>query len=258
MASRACSANVNILEFGHQITAHRLTGFRIELERHPTLGVVGKADGGQVLKIRNRSRPAIDRHCGIRRVEAMILAGVAARRIADNLDVEIGRDGLAIKIPRRPRPLNTEHAPLQKQRVGLLRTLRQIGAIRSVIGGEKRILAIRFFPAFLDRLYRQAHPVGRLMAGHARASIRTDRGEERVPLRIQRAIRQQGLGDARPIPILKLGRKDAPFTRRPPVGRFVRSSRLHTEQRDPQRHEANAKDQKARNFSMAHRPVLLG
>src|SRR6185369_6268945 len=58
--------------------------------------------------------------------------------------------------------------------------LRQSGTIRTVELGEYRVFTVGQPPALEQTLYRDAHPVGRLMTIYAGSSVGSQRGKERM------------------------------------------------------------------------------
>ena len=106
-------------------------------------------------------------------------------------------------------------------------TLRQAGTIRTIDGREHRVLTFSVIPSLPQARDRDAHPVGGLVTGHARAPICAERLEERMAFGMDCA----GLvhdADA-PVGIVEffLPRKDATLSGAPPdMIRAVGSSAL--------------------------------
>ena len=109
-----------------------------------------------------------------------VIPAVAAVRIADHLDLEVGCDGAAGELRHRPGPFNPEDAVLEQHRVRGFGPLREAGAVGTIDCREDRIAPTGRLPAIPDRLDRQAHRVARLVTGDAGPPVGAERCEERM------------------------------------------------------------------------------
>ena len=130
--------------------------------------------------------------------------------------VNSGSIARAVGTLRRPRQRDAEQAALEQQRMRPRIVRRQIRTVHAVHGRKQRILAAGRRPALADAAHRQRHAVGRLVAGDARAAVRADRLEERMPLRVERTGRVQHADLPAIVVVRRERRQRRPLARRPP------------------------------------------
>ena len=218
---------------GHQVVAGDLPRLGIDRQRQPRLRVHLEPGGQDVLEIGHRPWAAEHRDHGRGRVQAPARAGVAARRIANHLDVEVRLDRPAIQVARRPRAGDTEQPLVQQQRVRGRLDLRQVRAVRPIERRKQRILAAGLCPSPPGRGRREAHAVGRLMAGHAGPAVGSQGLEEGMAPRVHRAAIEQQTQIPRGVVIIELGREDAALARLPPGRRQISRSQRGAEEGQP-------------------------
>jgi len=190
---------------GHQLHVHELARSGI-VRRRLRVFHVERADAelrrSDVAEVRDGPRSAKHGDRRMRAREPVLGAQVAAGRIADDLDRELGLDHAAVERARRPRQEHADQAAAEQQRVRRGIGHRQIRAVRAVYASEQRIAAAGRVPPGADRVDRNAERVGRLMARDARASVLAERREERLPCRLDRA---RGTEDPEPSRVVWIG-----------------------------------------------------
>jgi len=110
---------------------------------------------GRVFRVRDRTWSAEHRDRGIRALEAVGAMHIAAARIADDLDGELGIDLGAVRIARWPRQRDADQAALEQQRVRPRVVGWQIRAVHPVHRRKQRILAASGRPALPDGAHRK-------------------------------------------------------------------------------------------------------
>ena len=171
----------------HQIHADGLPGFRIDIGQHAGLEHDRLAAGNDVFQIRRRARAAVNGDRRLGALEAVLRAGVAPGRVAHHFDRELDWLRRAIGILAAARQRNAEQPALQQQRMRAFLFLRQSRAIRPIERREDRVLAIGCVPAVQQAGGGDAHPVSRLVTIHAGSPVGSQRGKERMAVRVHGA-----------------------------------------------------------------------
>ncbi len=208
---------------GHQVVARHLAGLGIQRQGQPRLGIHLEAGGQDVFEVGDRARAAEHRDGRRGGVQSPAGAGVAAGRIAHDLEGEVRLHGPATEVARRPGPGDADQALVQQQGMRGALALREVGTVGAIGGGEQRVLAAGLLPPRLGRGGREAHGVGRLVAGDAGPAIGAQGLEERMAPGRHRPVREQQPQVAGGIVVVELGGEHPPFARRPPALRRRRA-----------------------------------